>query len=319
MKTIILVKQHRTIQLGHLYEHLFLARLKEFFYENRVYKSLDLAMWGTTYEQAGVIELVCELYSKKAQKLANDIKNVHIDFEEAVITAQLQAIAAEESQRLHVSNKQDVLDELQKLDKQEWSHIEAIDFIDSKAFRRRNNPIYLTDRLAPPARKLLVEIKLDRIFLATHREMAPIFNVIARWLLLTCSDQVTIRHGLFGGELYGDYSSLRVTSELLVAGYGGVRVDIQEICSDIEHVVSAMTTRSMVARYANEFQSISYGNAPSLAPDTERLLVQAGVYMGERGWKLHATKENIENLLRHMSLELTFGRQKISVPLVKHV
>lgn len=310
MKTLVLVKRHSCIQLGHLYEHLFMARLKEFFYEKGVYKSLDLATWGATYEQGGIIEVVCELYTEQAQSLIGEINQLHIDLSDESIARQLRAISAEESWKLFVTDKNEILDDLKQLDSATWAQADTIEYIDTRKIRRKNPPLYLTNVKAPRARKLHIQSTLDDKFAASHPELTPLFNVLSRWFLLTIADQIAISRGYFTGELTGRSSPVSVSSELKVAQYVEAAVDLSSDRHLVADILQTMTKTAMIEEYVKVLCNTSYKSNLYLAPDTERILTQTGVYVGGAGWQHIATAASIRDILSHTRLMLSYGQQK---------
>lgn len=318
MKTIILVKQHPVIQLGHLYEHLFLQCVNEFFYSHGLYKSLDYGVHGTTFEHGGVITVECSLYSREAIRLGDEIEQLHIDFgkDNSNITKALFQIAAEEPYVPYVSNRKTVTEELSRLDNQPWRSVDSIDILDTKAIRRKNKLLYLTHQKQIKPRQIQVTISLDRDFANSHREILPLFVFVGRVILLTASNRTCAAHGLYSGELYPKtYTSL--TSELLVSKQGSLNVSIETMSDVVKETTLQVLNHATYTRLEDELSSVRYELGSNVMPNFEDILTQTGILMGAIGWRKTATIDNIKLLLEHTSIEIKFGRDKASWPILR--
>src|SRR5690554_3606901 len=139
MKSITLIKRHPSVQLAHLYEHLFVMRAKDLFFKKGLYKGLDYWITGTTFEQGGLVKVSYDLYSDAAIALEEDIQKNLLDLEDTTqISRALSQIVAEEPLVLQITNKQRLLKELGKLDNKPWLIDDEVDAIDTKNIRLRN-------------------------------------------------------------------------------------------------------------------------------------------------------------------------------------
>lgn len=317
MKNIVIIKSHPCVQLAHLYEHLFVMAVKDYFYQNNLYKLSDYALNGTTYEQGGIIEINCELYSSKAMEIAENIMAIKIDFgkDNKNVTHALLQMTAEEQNKLYVTDKQLLLAELRTLDATTWRNVEALSFIDTKGHRRKTPPIYLTDTKQPAPRKLKLHLTLDGDFASTHRTLLPLFNIAARFLALTLTDVITKEYGYYAGELYGAQPVPSMTSELLVAPRIANNVDLGLIAGHTKEILEQMTSAPVLEAFADTLSSISYTTGSPEAPNLERIMHETGIYIGTAGWQETATTRNLWQVLGKMDLELTFGHRRRSFSL----
>ncbi len=314
MKNIVLIKQHPCVQLGHLYEHLFLRAVNEFFYRQGLYKALDYAAHGTTFEEGGVITVDIELYSDEAVAQTSAIEQLHIDFgdENKNVLLALYQIGAEEEWTVGITDGQKVLDELILLDQQRWQSIDELTVIDTRTIRRKNPPIYLTVDRQPKPRKLHVSLKHDKELNALQ---AALFNSVSRVLLLTVTNKIVEQYGFYAGELRGTPSPLSVTSELLVFPILWKDIDIDEVLISAEKVLNQMITPTTIERIAHDVGVVDYLDHSRLAPDFERILNQTRVIVGAAGWNSIATPDEIGAILAGAELVIKKGRQTKEVTL----
>lgn len=315
MKTIILIKQHPTVQLGHLYEHLYLRRVNDFFYEQGLFKLLDYAVHGITYEQGGVIAVECELYSDEAARLGHKIESLRIDLgsNNRNISTALHQITAEESEKLYISNPEKVIAELKRLDRDQWQRIDDFTTLDTQTIRRKNAPIYLTNQKQARPHILRLSLHLDRDFATTRRELLPLFTFIGRTILLTACNQVVATHGAYaGGDLSAKAMPPMVTSDLFVARYTRPSLSLDEVARTAQEACTYVCRNKTYDRIVRSLSATSYSSTPQAAPNLERLITETGIVIGEKGWRELTTLESIKDILNHAALEVKLGRQKIT-------
>lgn len=317
MKTIVLIKQYPVIQLGHLYEHLFLRRVNKFFYDHGLYKSLDYGAYGTTYERSGIITIECWLYSPEAIALESEIEQLRIDLgeENRNVSIALHQITAEEPFKLYVSNKAKTMQELEKIAAAQWSHIDTFGTFDSKSTRRRVGPIYLTHQQQTTPRQLRFTVSLDKDTAHKHRNLLPLFVFIGRMILLTTNNRVAAIHGAYSGEFHVSelpsvisYSSITKQAVSLTS--------MQDISETIQSTLASMLHTKTLTRIATNLSAIDYASDLYAAPSFEHSFTETGILLGAQGWRTIATIENIENLLRHSTVEIKLGRQKMTLPIL---
>lgn len=318
MKSILLIKQHPTIQLGHLYEHLFMRRVNEYFYENRLFKYLDYYAQGTTYEQGGIITVDCELYSKDAKELGHHIKDLRMNFDEdnRNISTALYQIAAEESERLYISSKKEVLAELKRLDSESWKNIDEFTLLDTRGFRRKNKPIYLTTQRRPKSSILRISLKLDKKFLVDNRMLSPLFMIIGRIILFTIGNRIAAEHGAYAGsEICVKENSSTMFYDLFITKEVSAMLSNEEIKSTSEKTVKYLLNKTTREHIVTQLASINYGKDPFVAPNVDRLFKESNLLIGSIGWREIATLKNVNDILNHILIEVKMGSQKCLWPI----
>lgn len=315
MKTVVLIKQHPVIQLGHLYEHLFLRRVNAFFYEHGLFKLLDYAAHGTTYEEGGVITVECNLYSSEAIALGSEIEQLRIDLgkENCNVSTALHQIVAEEPNKLYVGDKVKLLQEIKRLDNEPWQSIDNLGILDTKTIRRKNTLIYLTDKKQARPQMMRLSIRLNKDFADTHRELLPLFMFVGRIILLAAGNQVAAAHGAYAGKLYGK-NQLSLISELSITKQTPTLTSIEKARETIQEMLRHMLNDATYARIVANLSSMNYETTPCEALNLNELLTETNVLIGTIGWLSIATSDNIKNLLKQATLEVKLGHESTIWP-----
>ena len=314
MKSLILIKQHSCIQLAHVYEHLYVQRINDFFYEKDLFKFLDYSVQGTTYDLGGTIVVECELYSDRAQEFANTLTRLSADpsiDDQPVSTLLLQTIT-EEFYQVFVSDKQHLILGLKELDAMPWQTADDICSIDTFAQPEQRDPIYLTTEPSKESGQINVSLSLESEFAANHRELLPLIAVIARFLLLTASNRAVKYHGLYADELDGDPHTNTITSHLLIANPINHNFDDDQLVSTITDTIKTMHLGSALTRLAQHLSDVSYGLHPEASPSQAGLLEETGVLIGSKGWSEISSTENVSEIVKSTTLEIKHDQQTIN-------
>lgn len=312
MKVISLIKQHNCIQLGHLYEHLVMRTINEFFYSRGLYKALDYYAHGTTFDKSGIIFIDIGLYTTEAQALSHELENlkINISADNTNIGLAVQQIIAEEPWQLVISNGRKVVQELKQLDEEPWKNIESLNFIDTTSTRKNRGSIYLSSTKQPKPSKVSLALKSKN---TVEPALRPLFYELSRLLLLTVTNNITAKYGYYADEFYGNARPLSVVSELLVHRKVMRDVDENTVGLFAKEIITEMLRTHLAVRLSRSLKSMSYLKDPSSAVYAEKILEETGILIGIAGWKQSATVENINALLRDLVLEVKIGRRVSSV------
>jgi hypothetical protein len=318
MKRLILIKQSPAIQLGHLYEHIFSAHVDTFLYDHHLFSQLDYSLTGKMY-YGGIVYIDIELYTDVAVALADAIPTLAIDLSERTISIAASQILAEKEEPLGGTGYDNVKRALEDLHKEPWQNIDEVELVDTKKIRKKTGSFYIAEGKMLPARKLTTSIFLDGQFAASHRELLPLFRQFA--LLITSSLQGVLAdtYGYFShDDAYKDRGTVvGVMNTFKVANGNDLEVDLSDTLTTCLEVVSDLQQYKAFGRYMDELREISHYNYPDSAPNIEKSYEDTLIFIGPKGWQKIATRENYELLIKHMSIEVKFGRNKVSHALVK--
>ncbi len=309
MKSIVLIKSHPCVQLGHVYEHLFLRRINDFFYEQQLFKSLDYAAHGTTFEEGGVIIVEIELYSEEAQKYMSALEQLKISLDEdnENVSRALFQILAEESVQLRVTNKQTLIHELLKLDLTPWQSIDSFKLLDTRAIRKKTSPVHLTRYDQAKPRPLTMTLTVDN---SLDSKYSPLFNTVSRILLLTVSNVISYKYGLYVTDFDGRAKPLSMTSRLHATPAITSDIRIEEIMKLSLETITYILSVETRSRLIREITSTNYLSQSDLAPNFEKVLQETGVMIGSQGWKRLANDEAVGHVLDNMTISARFGRRR---------
>ena len=312
MKSITLIKHHPCVQLAHLYEHLFLRRVNDFFYAKHLFKSLDYYAHGTTTEDGGVIIVEVGVYSSEAVKYLKELEKLSIEYgaENSNVSTALLQIIAEEPQILIVTNKSEVLAGIREIDDTPWQSIDKIHLIEIADTIQQ--PIHLTEDEAVAPSNLYLTITANSDI---EKSAYPLFNLIGRTLLLTATNHVCSAYGLYAGTLSGKPSPLSITSELLAAPGLVEDIDISSVLKTAHVTIENIIANNLAQRIHHNIQQIDYLHKIDEAPSIESLIHETGVLIGSDTWKRVGTINTINQLLMNISLELHTEHSTVSLKL----
>lgn len=318
MKRLILIKQSDSTHLAHLYEHIFCTHIEALFYDNHLFQCLDFSLIGRTYH-GGVVYIDMELYTEAATTLAKQIPTLEIKLNKTTIPTAASQLLAEEEEPFSSTGYDNVKRALKGLHAQPWQNIDGFGQLDTKTIRRRAYPFYIAEGKSLPSRKLTTSILLDVDFARSHRNLLPLFRQLAWLIAMNLQSVLAEKYAYYNQS--DSYKKTGVKIGLLnsfkVAHAHDIDVDLTENLKTCFEVLRNIQRHNGFNRYATELSKISYNNHPDLAPDVGKNHEDTLIFIGSKGWQHIATPENCELLIKHMSIELKFGRKKVSSPLFK--
>lgn len=315
MKRLILVKQSPAIQLGHMYEHIYCMRIDELFHSHNLFPHLDFALYGKMYH-GGILVIDIELYTANAVRLADKIKTLQIDLNQEIISRTLSMMLAEMEQPIETAGYDAVVKELEELHEQRWQTIDSLAIIDAKKIRRSAGPIYIVHGRAIPVSKIVTGVFLEREFAASNRELMPLFGQIARLIVSTWQGTVANSFGLYSydDKFKSSKEQEGLTNTFHAPRVRGVEIDVDEVLEKCMTDIRELLKTRAIERLAEELNKMSYEEHSDSAPNYERNYEDTLVFMGTKGWQQIVTEENCAALLRHLSINVSFGRKKVVQP-----
>lgn len=303
-KNIILIKHSPSVQLGHLYEHLFVRSVNELLYKHGLFKSIDYSLEGTTFEN-GIIRVSYEAYNNHSAKFLELIQNTRIDLGEnnsRIMTALFQMLA-EENQQIGTSDIAAVTSELEKLDEANWENIDTITFLNANEFKNKKGVVYLSDQQADELQEVSVFIKINPES-ALKAELTPLFVFLSRILLFTMGTQLSHEFGFYFTDLKTSQGGSKVEASL-TATHEPHRIEFNEtaIIETANNTITYMLENDLLNRVVDDLQKISYLNNSSMAPNESRFIEDTGFVIGSKGWKEIATLENLRAITNSLSIE----------------
>lgn len=307
MQEIILIKQSPAIQLAHLYEHLFCSAVDKLFYARGLFPYLDYTLTGKTH-QAGIIYIKLETYTSKACELLNRLADVKIDLSDTSLTIASNQLIAEKQFAYDGSSAAIVTKALKELEDVPWLDLDALTSIDTHGMRRVSMPYYIATTHPLPAKKLTVELAIDKDFIDAFRELTPLFRLVCFLISDTYEMRLMDKFGVY--SLDGIYLSTKYRSLFRVAPNS--IIDHRALLDEIVAIITYISTHKGFKRLANELSRTSYKSLSRLAPDPLQNLTDTRILQGSVGWQQIAASAHIEQLLSHLEISIKFGGVRIS-------
>jgi len=311
MKQYIYLKPSPSIQLGHLYEHVFCMQLNALLRSKGLYSFLDYAITGKTYH-GGMVYLQIDLYTKRRINIKKLVAKMAIKFDQATVSLGISQIIAEKGVMLGGNGYDKIITELEQLHKQSWVAIDDFDILDAKNIRRKSYPIYTTDQPVSNTKKLKLSINLNT---NRDRNMIPLFRQISHLILLNIENAVCDKFGYFAcdNSFISDKHSTKLTH---IFNVGAAHIEPQAIANTALEIIQSMVKDRALVRFGSQLRSMSYAKKPLEATDFEKNYEDTLVFIGAKGWKSSASPDNISKVLNASSFELIYGKQNANTALI---
>lgn len=308
MKNLTITKQYPNFQTAHLYEHLFCSAVNKLFHDNELYANLDYFVRGTTYKNSGIIVVEIDTYTNNAEKLLSKIPTLVPDFSHETLRTGVLQLITEDSVVLQVSS--DKIDEaLQEVQQISWVKLDDLEYIDESKITTKIQPIQRTSE-SVKIRQVYIDFILDDDFAKGRDQLIPLFVRLSQYGVVFIADMLSQQFGCYHEttEYKRESNTLRVGLNI---------IDGQDIASEaisqsmMEHL-KEVYSHATVQRFVSGLQSISYSNNLYGAPNAFSLLDDTGVLIGSKGWRNISTEDNVNAILKSISIKVKYGRKTIS-------
>jgi hypothetical protein len=316
MHNIILIKHHPSVQLAHLYEHLFLMDANELLNSRGLFKWLDFTLSGTTYEQGGTVAIEFKTYNDQAKECISDLRNIKPNFSEPRVNKALMQLHAEEYYQLKASNIEVIIKELKAMDEMKWESLDELNVINTRSIRRKQTPLHATRQADDQPITTVLSLEIDTRVVEADPLALAIFTIASRMILLTANYKIVTETGSYSWHLYAQISGKRVSVDVLTAArFRKYKPDLEQTGKMVRDVFGSMHFRGVFDRLVNELHNTSYDHGALKAPNYEQLLNDTGILVGSEGWK-GVTKDAIYKVLNGTDVVIKRGQRIVRVPLV---
>lgn len=311
MEETILIKQSPVIQLAHLYEHLFCSEVDKLFYENNLFPYLDYSLSGNTH-QTGIIYIKLEAYTELAKEFSKDIENIQLSISDNALSVAASQLIAENEYAYIGSGIEEVKKQLEALDELPWQDIDSIASIDTKGIKRQVKPFYIDTNHPLPAKKMSLRLEYDDSSIRDFRQLLPLIRLTSFLISDTYETVLSDKYGLY--SLDGEFKN---TSKF--TGYESIfnipeghSIDKEEALSTVYEIIEYISSNGGFTRFAAELKDISHKSASSISPNALYNLSETGILIGSAGWRQIASENNIEMIVKSLSLSVRVGKEKTS-------
>ncbi|MFE7622537.1 hypothetical protein [Streptomyces sp. NPDC057509] len=315
MKQLAIIKRTPTIQLGHLYEHLFCMRIDSYFLAHHLYPNLDYTLDGRILYR-GIIYISLELFTPAAIRLLSHIPDLDVPLDSQAMGIAASQLIAEKEMPFDGHGIDIVRKELEALHAQPWEAVDEVGLIDTKGFRRKEGVFNIAEGNPLPARQLTVAIMLDPAIVANHRELLPLFRQFAQLAMASLRAALPNIHGYY--SVRDKFRSEKGYAELVNVFNvpHGDDTSIGDVMTTCRQTAEDMYQHGTFARMTQELRDVSLLDQSNLAPDEIKNFEDTGVFIGSAGWKEIANDKNRDLLLQNISVEVRSGGNKSRVSIV---
>jgi hypothetical protein len=307
MKRIILIKTSPNTVLAHLYEHLYCRELTELFRSWGLMRFVDYYYVGKQYD-GGFIHLEFSLFTAEAEKLADDLDHMELQFSEDDISTCLNQVSAEVQRRVGADMPR-ALKSLKALHSRPWVRLNSLKYFDIQSAKRSEREMWHGGSRRGYFRTLHCEI-LSTEPSNLSRHLYPLFHVLTHVLQENLADVLVESFGYYYvEEEKSEYSSKAVRSVSALRINKTLAGDLRDELEAVRADLTKMLEIGLVRKLADTLSTTRY-DIPHGGPDELWIYEATGILVGATGWREIGTEENISALLQQMRVRLTLGRKQ---------
>jgi hypothetical protein len=311
MKETILIKQSPAIQLAHLYEHLFCSEVDKLFYENGLFPYLDYSLSGNTH-QTGIIYIKLETYTELAKDFAKNVEHIKLTLSNDALSVAASQLIAENEFAYTGLGIAEVKKHLEALDELLWQDIDSVTTIDTKGTKRQSKPYYIDTNHPLPAKKMFFTLEVKESSIQDFRQLLPLIRLMCFLISDTYETVLSDKYSLY--SLDGEFiNTSKITGYVSTFNIPeGHSIDKEEVLRTVSEIIRYISFYGGFKRFALELNDISHKSASSISPNALHNLTDTGVLIGSAGWRQIATENNIEMIVKSLTLSIRTGKEKSS-------
>lgn len=316
MTEMILIKQHNSHEVAHLYEHLFCRAVDDFFYDHELFPYLDYELTGLAFRD--IIYAHVTLKTKEAKQLADELTRLTVPLDDIPFHTALVQIFAEKEHHLGVAGDdtpdwEAVRKELREIDKRPWRHIDDIDIVTPLEVQMVPGSLYVPlEKKSEPARRVRVTFTLDQAFADEHQELLPLFWKLA---MLMSENTTTSLCATFGFYSRGLVRRPKRQATKLIHRFHippMYPLELPKVRESIRSTLLDMHDSKAFKRFVAELCLASHADPDRILPGPHYIYERTRILVGAKGWQRLATDENCNLILSHMKVTVSAGRQRAS-------
>jgi hypothetical protein len=288
-------------------------RLTDYFRSEGLFSYTDYHIDAKTFF-SGYIRLELSTYTPAAEKAAEMIHDLTIAFDEDEISAGLLQIMAEKNVDIEYYDQAIAGETLQRYHQQIWQPLENVLVENAKHIRKTRRGLGFIEKSTRQFMVLRHVISIDKDFIMSNEgTFMPLFAVISRAIGNNLREIIPDTSFCFS------YDEMFTSSVNVVKDSNLYRIDKRQATTlttelaETTRLLGAMKKHGFVAKLAYYLQHAAA--LPMMSPDDEEVTVKTGMVVGSEGWHKLGTEENINTVLRHMTIEYKLGKstQRVSL------
>lgn len=313
---MILIKQHNSHEVAHLYEHLFGMAVDDLFYDHKLFPYLDYEYVAKTIR--GVLYFSLVLHTIKARRLKSAIYGIRISVvDETFYTAIIQ-LSTELKHNVsvvgnNIANWNAVREELLEIDKSPWQKIDDVDIIEPKLIKLIPGSLYIPrDKTALPIREISVRFAINGN-LTNNKELLPLYSEISELMSENVRADLYSQFGLYSIDVRRDYKNKawELTHIFNV-------VDInppnrQSLSEAVENSLIDLRDSGAFQRLTGQLRNADFNDTSKASPGVHHIFKQTGLLVGEKGWQRIATTDNCDIIRSNIKVILAIDQEEAPV------
>ncbi len=313
MRQLTLVKINPNHNINHLYEHLFCNELERLFIAKGLINYLDYHYDAKSYYGGFIhIQLLC--FTPEAEKMINQVTRLAPSFDTAAVLKAHREIMAEKLSQ-STSNIDKVIVMLEEIHRKPWQQIDNFSIYARPDIRLSSTGIALYDAPSSHFRTLSCTVSLADTAGLGKEISWPLFYIIAASLLNNVTIMNAREHAYFCHDKTWKFTKKMVdhTSKSKVIKQHSV--NLATLQKDYEKLFATMMHDGYVSKLANYLQEASYKRSLA-APDELQFFEASQLLVGAQGWKLAGTPDNIQALLKNITIDVVQANEKIHLHVI---
>lgn len=294
-----LVKPTKSIQLGHLYEHLICLELMDIFKSHGLYLHSDYDLLAKMY-YGGMIYFEVTCYTENHPVVSEILPKIKINYDKYLDSA-ISTLYAEHQRELKVSPKAELIKLLEQLHSQPWTSLDDLGSIDANDFMDKPSGIDFKNDDFIKLKKFTLSVTYNNP--DEDLLVIPLVRQALKIISYNISNAIADKYGMFSN--YDSFKKVKSGYKLgNTMTTGLIDYDTKD-CLNIAHdFFLEMKNSGVFERFIDQLQNLSLSMRPEASPNFENSYENTLVFTGTKGWKDIATRNNLERILNNITFKV---------------
>lgn len=294
-------------EVGHLYEHAYIAGVRRYFASCGLHAYLDYDIQGWTFGK-GVVYVTISLLTPGAMAQKDAVVSIKVDTVDEM-AIYIKQIELENGYSMEITDNAELNNEIIRLDKLPWSDLDSLDVINLQDVTHGSDILRESQEKCKRDR-FVVEVTVSKTaWLLSHPETLVLFRQLS-WLLM----HAYIASLCSQSRIYSAQDSFIDTNELAslknVFYCDDTSFDFRQSAVAIKELTDNVVQDNVLDAFIWQLHKNSYNRADISCIDDVRMYQETGIFIGQAGWRRLATRENVSRLLEIMHVEVRLKKKK---------
>ena len=295
--------------IAHIYEHIFVNALDNFFMSKKLFRYLDYQIDARAYFN-GLVYINIDLFSEEAMALETEIPKIKVDTSESEIDGALWQILAEFRSRLWSTEGQ-IEKHIQTLAKQPWVDIKDFDVtnIANLYSKTTEEDIEFTKTAAKYFKTLKCEFVLNPKWARNNQDLIPLFAILTYVLSDSIAAMLAVDFYYFNTGSTYTYNPKTYKEAVNLCSHIEQNPKLSDELEACKDCIDDLLAAGAIEKLVNQLQNVSCEPGTG-SPDEIKLYDSTGFFVGAQGWHRIATIKNALEILNNITLKITYGTEK---------